>query len=57
MKNFMTMLLASFGVMTLMLAGCSTTEEDVMEEEEDVMEEEEEVVDAVEEMEEEDAAQ
>ena len=39
MKSFMQMLLASFGVLTLMLAGCSTTEEVVEEEEE--MEEEE----------------
>lgn len=50
------MLLASFGVMTLMLAGCETTEEDVAEEEEDVVEEVEEVEEAVEEMEE-DAAE
>lgn len=48
MKSFMQMILASFGVLTLMLAGCSTTEEVVeegmMEEdmmEEDMMEEEE----------------
>ena len=52
MKTFMTMLLASFGVMTLMLAGCDTTQEDVVDEEEDVMEEEEDVVDSMEEMEE-----
>lgn len=51
------MLLASFGVMTLMLAGCDTTEEDVLDEEEDVVEEVEELEEAVEELEEEDAAE
>lgn len=41
MKSFMQMLLASFGVLTLMLAGCSTTEETVEEDmmEDDMMEE------------------
>lgn len=53
MKSFMKMLLASFGIMSLVLAGCSSATDTTVEEDEDrVMEEdtvEEEVMEEVEE--------
>ena len=49
MKSFMQMLLAGFGIMSLVLAGCSSTTDTVVEEDEDTVVEEEEVVEEVEE--------
>lgn len=52
MKSFMQMLLASFGILSLVLAGCSTTSTTEEDSDETVVEEEEEEVEEVEEVEE-----
>lgn len=51
MKSFMQLLLAAFGIMSLVLAGCASTDT-VVEDDEDTVVEEEEVVEEVEETEE-----
>ncbi|MFA4815307.1 MAG: hypothetical protein WC924_04620 [Candidatus Gracilibacteria bacterium] len=49
MKSFMQMLLASFGVLSLVLAGCSTTDDAVVEGDDTVVDEEVAVPDTVDE--------